>query len=211
MGPVLVVAAMPAELAGIRSALTPTQMSDFRFAAEGPGFRLAQRAVSGIPERPRALISAGLCGALDERLRVGQIVVAETVNGVDCAIPRTGRPFVLGPVLSQDRVAASAAEKKALRSSGAIAVEMEAAVLAEKGREWGVPFYCVRAVSDTADEDFVMDLNRTRDELGRFRVWKILGQAMRRPVAVIPELLRLKRNSELAAKQLGEFFAECSF
>lgn len=211
MGTVLVVAAMPVEIAGIRSALTPAQRTVFRFVAEGPGFRLARKAVAEISEKPRALVSAGLCGALDERLRLGDIVVAESVNGVSCEMPRAGRPFVHGPVLSQDRVAVSAAEKRALQSSGAIAVEMEAAVLMEKSREWGVPFFCIRAVSDTVGEDFELDLNAARDALGRFSIWKVLGQAARRPLVAVPELLRLKRNSEVAAKRLGEFFADCSF
>ena len=32
--------------------------------------------------------------------------------------------------------------------------------------EWGVPFYCVRAVSDTASEDMPLDFNLYRDSEG---------------------------------------------
>ena len=211
MVPVLVVSAMQLEIAGIRSALTPAQQSGFRFVAEGPGFRLAAKSLAGIAERPRAVVSAGLCGALDGKLQLGDVVVAESVNGIPCRVPQTVRPFVLGPVVSQDRVAGSAAEKSALRAGGAIAVEMEAAVVANKSLEWGVPFYCIRTVSDTADEVFLVDFEAARDAQGRFSIWKILGQAARRPLTGLPELLRMKRNSEVAAKRLGEFFADCSF
>ena len=40
---------------------------------------------------------------------------------------------------------------------------------------------------------------------------RILAQAVRRPVTGVPELLRLRRNSEAASKALGEFIGNCSF
>ena len=72
-------------------------------------------------------------------------------------------------------------------------------------------FDCVRAVSDRASEGFALDLNAARDEVGRFRVSRVLRQAIRRPVTGVPELLRLHRNSEAASKALGEFIGNCSF
>jgi nucleoside phosphorylase len=102
-------------------------------------------------------------------------------------------------------------EKARLRSTGALAVEMEAAALASRAEQWRKPFFCVRAVSDVAADGFALDLNTVRDKDGRFSTRRILAQALRRPVTVLPELVRLKRNSDSASRALGDFFADCSF
>ena len=88
---------------------------------------------------------------------------------------------------------------------------MEAAALLDRAQRWGVPFYCVRAVSDAANEDFAVDFNAARDKEGRFRPERIVAQALRRPLSGIPELLRLRRNAGLASIALGEFLGNCGF
>jgi hypothetical protein len=56
-----------------------------------------------------------------------------------------------------------------------------------------------------------LDLNAARDRTGRFSVGQIVGQAIRRPVAGVPELLRLQKNAAMAVRALGEFIGSCSF
>jgi nucleoside phosphorylase len=180
-------------------------------SAKGPGPRLAAEAVDSISEPVDVVVSTGLCGALDPKLRVGDIVVASEVNGKPAAAPRTQSFFYSGPLVSVDRVIDTANEKRRLAASGAIAVEMEAAAVAARAAAMSVPFYCIRAVSDTADETFALDLNRARRSDGRFSVPRILFQAFRNPMTGVPELMRLKRNSELAARALGDFVGNCDF
>jgi hypothetical protein len=86
---------------------------------------------------------------------------------------------------------------------------MEAAAIAEKAKEWGVPFYSIRAVSDTASEDMPLDFNLYRDAAGRFSRSRIALAAMARPFSAIPALLRLNRHCRIAAESLGDFFADC--
>lgn len=179
--------------------------------ANGPGPALAGQAADRVGSGVDAVMSVGLCGALAEGLNVGDIVIASSVNGVAVDKPHGSLKARVGPIVSVDRVAQTVADKQHLRQTGAIAVEMEAAAVLERARRWGVPFYCVRAVSDTADEGFELDLNATRDASGRFRVGRILAQAARRPLTRVPELLRLRRNSEAACRALGEFIGNCSF
>jgi hypothetical protein len=88
---------------------------------------------------------------------------------------------------------------------------MEAAGVLERARVWGVPFYCVRVVSDTSGEGFRLDLNAARDAAGRFQAGRIVAQALRRPVSGIPELLRLRKNAAAAVRALGEFIGNCRF
>jgi len=209
---VLVVAAEEFELAPIRKAVAGGDV-EYVFAAKGPGPKLAREAVksAGEPAAFDSFVSVGLCGALIDELAVGSIVVGSGVNGINIAAPRVGTRSHAGPIASIDYIAGTAEEKQRLRRTGAIAVEMEAAAVLELAQEAGRPFYCVKAVSDTAAESFSVDLNAARDSDGRFRIMHILGQALRSPLARVPELARLKRNCDRAANALGDFFAYCNF
>ena len=171
--------------------------------ANGPGPRLVNRALERKQEVDR-ILSIGFCGALDPALRIGDIVVSgEVPEGV-------GASFVRGDVVSVDRVAFTAREKRDLRTAtGAAVVEMESAAVAQKARDWNIPFGCVRVVSDAAGEDLPLDFNRYRDADGRFDRTRIALAALGRPFTVLPGLVRLDRHCRQAAEQLGEFLANC--
>jgi adenosylhomocysteine nucleosidase len=192
----LIVASDRRELANVPA------RSGWSLLASGPGSRSVfealreEKAVDG-------LVSVGFCGALDPALEIGDIVV----SGGEVQSPK---PFVRGEILSSDRVAVTAAEKRALRQrTGAIAVEMESAAVAAKAREWGVQFRCIKVVSDTAREDLPLDFNRYQDATGGFSRGRIALASLRHPFRSIPALLRLDRNCRTAAKRLGEFLADC--
>ena len=95
--------------------------------------------------------------------------------------------------------------------AGAIAVEMEAAAVARQAQALGVPFYCVKAVSDVADESLSIDFNAALRQDGHFDTISILGAVLRHPLAGVPELFRLRNRSVRAANSLGDFFADCRF
>jgi adenosylhomocysteine nucleosidase len=161
--------------------------------ANGPGPRLAGEALEQKIE-VTGMISTGFCGALDPALKVGDIISR------------------FSDLLSTDRVAITCAEKRDLRAkTGAAAIEMEAAAVARKAAEWGVPFHCVRAVSDTAQDDLPLDFNLYRDAEGRFSRTRIALAALGRPFTRVPALLRLDRNCRIASESLGDFFANCRF
>lgn len=170
----------------------------FVMIANGPGPRLVEKALEKKIEVD-GIISTGFCGALDAGLRVGDIVVGRS----DTCPGGAG-------ILSMDRVVVTAEEKRALREkTGAAAVEMESAAVARKAAEWGVPFRCIRAVSDAAAEDLPLDLNLYRDAEGRFSRMRIALAGLQRPFTRVPALLRLDRNAKIAARSLGDYFADC--
>ncbi len=81
------------------------------------------------------ICSMGFCGALDDAMRIGDIFVAERVQGRGRGICRGAnrsprRPHRTGVLASIDHVAQTADEKRGSAQRGASAVEMEAAGVA---------------------------------------------------------------------------------
>jgi adenosylhomocysteine nucleosidase len=115
--------------------------------------RIGVRGAAGLPDG--RLVSFGVAGALDDGLRIGDVLDATRVvdasgatlwEGAGLGV-RGARP---GTVLASDELVHDPAERRRLREqSGADAVDMESGMLARSGRLAGV----VRAVSDTVDSD----------------------------------------------------------
>jgi adenosylhomocysteine nucleosidase len=229
---ILMVAADPMEFPGIlrhvsdaRSAGLPVDWSrsgrlgnyDLLLAANGAGAQRATAAVEAALRdfRAEAIVSTGFCGALAPELEIADVVVGTVISaGVrtfPALQPANGRQHHMGVVCSIDHVAQTAAEKRELRARGGSAVEMEAAAVAERAREVDVPFYCVRAVTDLADEDMANDFNRALRPDGHFATINILRGALGNPLVRMPELLRLRNRCVRAALVLGEFIADCRF
>ena len=184
--------------------------------ANGPGPELAARALGAAEElgELEAVVSTGFCGALDPALHVGDIFVAREVvseaRTFACAGPPVGRAACFGTLVSTNRVASTIEEKAELRRTGAAAVEMEAAGVAARAAELGVPFYAIRVISDTAVESLPLDFNRMRDSQGRFSRARIVGAALLRP-RVFPRLMDLQKRSAAASAALGDFLADVRF
>jgi adenosylhomocysteine nucleosidase len=182
--------------------------------ANGPGPKLAGAAVDVVKEHQNvdALISTGFCGGLQPSLRACDIFVATEVVGVSSAlVPASRRNFKSGKLLSMDCVVSTAVEKARLGKTGADAVEMEAAAIGARAKQYNIPFYAVRVVTDTCDEDFPLDFNGMRSHDGRFSRARILAAALRRPGVVFPELIQLNKRTKRAAQALGDFLADARF
>lgn len=185
--------------------------------ANGAGAARAAKAVEAASAAGRLdlICSMGFCGALENDIRIGDIFVAERVQArtgeYAAARPSTARAYHTGVLASIDRVAQTAEEKAHLRRRGASAVEMEAAGVAAKAAELGLPFYCVRSVTDLAGESFSLDFNEALRADGRFDTMQLIAASCRRPRSVLPELVRLGRRCRRAAHTLGEFLADCRF
>jgi nucleoside phosphorylase len=186
---------------------------DVAAIANGAGAERAFAAVV-LAGEVSAVCNIGFCGALDEDLRVGDVFVATEIrNGAQTyeAVSPKGPAAASGTVASIDHVAETAEEKRKLRASGASVVEMEAAGAAGAAADMGVPFYCVRVVSDLAGEDFANNFNAALTEDGSFSVARLAIGALASPRKRLGELVRLKHRTEMAAKKLGEFLANCTF
>jgi adenosylhomocysteine nucleosidase len=178
--------------------------------ANGAGPKQAAKAVDAT-RQATAIISTGFCGALDPALRIGDIFVAHSIDGLPISTPHPSSRYASGDLASIDHVAQTAIEKQKLRAAGASAVEMEAAGVYQRAQALGLPFFCVRAVTDLADETFANDFNAALREGGHFGTMQVLTSAMLHPVARLPELVRLRKRCGVAARTLGEFLANCRF
>lgn len=207
----LVVAADRMEFAGMAS--RPDRM----LVAGGVGIKCsAAAAEKGIADfHPDAIVSTGFCGALALELKVADIVVATEVDSGESRYPcrpvESSKALQKGVVRTYSRVAQTVDERRKLRSAGAIAVEMEAATVAECARAHGLPFYCVKVVTDLAGETMANDFNRALREDGHFDTIKLLQGMLSHPFVRLPELVRLRGRCVQAAKALGDFFADCRF
>ena len=124
--------------------------------------------------RPARVLQLGIAGALDPRLRVGDVVVARWKGGGGWPMPRSGgrgdtdqgpapvgaaprsRPafrVLPGRIASRDEPVVEAALRRRLRDRlGADCVDMETEHVARICRRRGMPLLAVRGISDTAAE-----------------------------------------------------------
>lgn len=193
-------------------------------AANGAGPRLAAQAVEVAvravlvaelsASRLEAVVSTGFCGGLEPSLRAGQIVVADAVvsSGGErraCTLPDAApEGFATGAVWSEDRIMTTVGDKARLHEQGAIACDMESAGVLTRTQRAGLPFYCIKAVSDAASEPLPFDLNRMRTSEGRIARGKIISYSLTHPLT-LSGLFGLKRRAEMAARELGDFLASC--
>jgi adenosylhomocysteine nucleosidase len=147
--------------------------------------RVGLRAANGVPEG--RVVSFGLAGALDDALRIGDVIDATRVVDVEGTTLWEGAGLgVTGAkrcvVLASDELVHDAGERRRLRdTTGADAVDMESGVLARSGRLAGV----LRVVSDDVTstvegvDETIHDDGRT-DIVGLVRwVARKRGQAIR--------------------------------
>ncbi|HLJ86328.1 MAG TPA: hypothetical protein VKZ53_05865 [Candidatus Angelobacter sp.] len=175
--------------------------------------RLAAKAAVG-SYKPRVLASVGLAGALMPSLKVGNVITPNVIiNGATgeqyrCAF---GQGVVVGGgiIVSAGDVAGLEAKQALVKRFHALAVDMEAAGVAEVADQEQIFFRCVKVISDEAGfamppmGDFVNDR-------GEFQTGRFLGWAGVRP-AVWPTVLELGRNSRRAVRALCDWLKKDGF
>jgi nucleoside phosphorylase len=99
------------------------------------------------------LISAGFAGATDERLKVGDLLLAQNFSTVNLApVEALLSDFALhcGDVFTTTRIIDSRKDRDEIaRSTGAAAVDMETDFIARLCAEHALPMFALRAISDT--------------------------------------------------------------
>jgi adenosylhomocysteine nucleosidase len=81
-------------------------------------------------------------------------------------------------------------------------LEMETAAVAEVARSRNVPLAAIRAISDGSEEELDFSIADLTDRAMRISVRKVLWTIAKKP-RIIPQLVRLGRNSRLAGENLA--------
>ena len=184
-------------------------------ACAGAGVAAATRAFAEV-ERDGPIdtvISVGWVGALREAFEPGKVYgVSEVVDA------RTGERFSASALSEPDSkakmaglvtsaIVADQAEKRRLAAAyRADLVDMEAAGIARLATMRGIPFYCVKGVSD-GFQDKIPDFNRFISESGQFQLARFILFVLIRPWHWYA-LVRMGENSKKAALGLKESLLE---
>lgn len=153
------------------------------------------------------IIMAGLAGALDPTLKVGDIVMDGQPHVAARFDEKIG-PIGNGSIATVGTIVATPEEKLALkRQTNCLAVDMETAMAAKAAKELGCPFLAIRAISDQANETLDPKIVELVDSDGRPRAGKIAAALIKRP-ALVKELSHLKKSSDMACGILADKVAE---
>ena len=160
--------------------------------------RKASEAVIAIFD-PKVVCSAGFAGALDPKLRVGDLVrPSSVINAGDGS--RTVIDGGEGVLVSFGSVASPGQKSKLRESFEADTVDMEAAAVARSAEARGKEFTVVKAVSDEIEFDFPA-MERFVDADGKFSQGGFALYAAVRPW-LWPRVMRMARNSNRASRAL---------
>ncbi|HEX4052627.1 MAG TPA: hypothetical protein VHX86_00035 [Tepidisphaeraceae bacterium] len=166
----------------------------------------AKRLKLEMPGEFTGVILAGLAGALDPTLKVGDIVIDRN------PAPNSPSPSTLGEdlgirygkIFTSEHLAATVAEKRRLfQETGCLAVDMEGAIVRAAAESAGLPMLNIRAISDPADQALPERMMRWVDEVGQPRPTAVAAELAIHPFQ-IPALIRLGRQSRLAARKMAQ-------
>lgn len=214
-----IIAAMPGELKPLVRGWSHTYASgvdlwrwSYRNQFNEPSEWIATCAGAGVDAAARAfaaaeagvpidcVISIGWVGALSDDFLPGKAYwVAGAID------MRTGERLAAEEpsnlwVVTSPRVADAAEKQRLADAYGAALVDMEAAAVARLAAMRGIPFLCLKGVSDGFRER-LPDLNRFLSPQGRFRLAHFVLFALFRPWCW-PALLRMGENSTKAAQAI---------
>ncbi len=218
---VAIIAAMPGELKplvrgwphsarnGVEFWAQRDEEEEWIAACAGAGMQAASRAFAAIEDGGPVdlLFSVGWAGALTGECEAG---AAYNVAGVIDV--RTGERLHCDAgsgdlwLATSPRVADEAEKRRLAATYKAALVDMEAAAIARLAAMRGIPFYCIKGVSDGFDEK-LPDFNRFLTPDGRFQTVRFALYALIRPW-YWPALVRMGENSRKASQSIAKSLLE---
>ncbi len=165
----------------------------------GPGASSAAASLDAAiaVHQPQLILACGFAGALDPKLRVGEVIEPEEV--IDHPVQGTGLRL-----LSVSQVVTTVQEKARLFSlCGAAAVDLESYALLQTARRRNIALRVVRAISDDAATSIPPEALRWVDERGFDRALVAARDIMAKP-SLLPAANLLGRNAKVAGQALAQ-------
>jgi len=166
--------------------------------------------VEAAVQHAKFLISFGIAGGLAPHLRPGDVILSAEIIGDD----RRWRPderfqgevgdlarrigAVEGPVLGASGILATEDDKaRAWRDTGALAVDLESAIVAQAADAAGIPFVVLRTIADPATRALPLAALIPLAEDGTPAFARVLAEIVRRPrqIAALVGLARETRQA----------------
>jgi adenosylhomocysteine nucleosidase len=169
------------------------------------------------------ILSIGFAGSLGEDLRVGRVVLATgfATAGIPLPVPLPSRlrldpsprlqefcrehRIAKAQLVTVRRPQAKTLLRKEVGNIPAI-VDMETTLAAQAAWHRGIPFLCLRAISDGPGDDIDWDLDLVTDGHGRVRMGRAALALLEQP-SLIGSFWTLWRNARQAAYQLAPVLA----
>ena len=153
------------------------------------------------------LISSGFAGALNDKLQIGDLLLAKNFSTVE--LTKVGSSFSRLPIHEADLLTVRALidsndeRNKIARTSGAAAVDMETEFIARACAEHGIPLLSLRVITDTPSEPFPAPPNVLFDiEQQQTRFLTVATFFIARPNRV-PQLIQFARRIARVRKILA--------
>jgi purine-nucleoside phosphorylase len=171
--------------------------------------RTAGRIRGGEQDRPfDCLISAGFAGALDNDLKIGDLLLAENFSTVRLSETRASFSDLhirIANLLTVPALIDSPEERNKLAlTSGAVAADMETEFIARACAAYGIPLLSLRVISDTPQHRLPAPANVLFDiERQQTRMLKLATHLLAHPTGV-PGLVQFARKIGRARKILAD-------
>jgi adenosylhomocysteine nucleosidase len=183
----------------------PLNQGEWIAACAGAGVNAAARAFAEVEKSGDLdlVISTGWAGALREEFSPGKACDVSAV--IDA---RTGERFVAACppsdcwLVTSPKVADAHEKLRLAETYQAALVDMEAAGIARLAQMRGIPFYCIKGISD-GYSDQLPDFNRFISSDGHFKLARFILFALLRPWHW-PALIRMGENSKRAAQSIAD-------
>ena len=182
----------------------------------GMGENAARKAATRLQaEGASSLVSFGVAGALDSKLRSGDLVLPESIynerllpvstawrDRVHELLPSNLR-VIGGKLATSKKVLTSLIEKREFaKITGACAVDLESGAVAEVAENSDMPFLAIRAISDPIEFSPPLALLDAVNPDGSANLSQILSLLLQRSVT-LSTLLRLAREVRIARSTLS--------
>jgi adenosylhomocysteine nucleosidase len=210
---------------GLKGARGRIGNCEIALVASGIGMRKAtenaHRAFEEIREADLVILT-GVAGALADKLEIGDAILGDRLmtragddahpartievsrthfDQASAALDAAGIRHTRGAILTVKYPLATEADKRlAGASTGAIAVDMETAVIAFEAASRGIPFIAIRTIMDTVEHDVAGA--GLADENGKVRPLKAAATLARNP-AMVAGVIRLVRNLRKASDAMA--------